>query len=204
MGRDDRAVIVGYTGCGKTTLSRHLIEDADKPYSIVYDAKISDAIGKWTDTQTIYHSLPDAKSATEKRIIYRPSYKEERDPIAQDEFFEWVYFRYRTRLYIDEAYAVLGGTRPSFHLGACITRGRERGISTLVSCQRPHNIPAIFLTEAQHYYIFGLKGQTDREKMEYLTDEQVTTEMQLDLKQYEFWYYNQFTGIYPHKLKLKI
>jgi hypothetical protein len=210
LGVNDRAVLIGRTGCGKTTLARYLIEDPTKKYSVVYDAKISDAIGQWVDTMTIYDNLGEIEAATEPRLIYRPPYTEERDPKAQDDFFEWIYFRYRTRLYIDEAFAILGGTRPSFHLGACITRGRERGISTVISTQRPHNIPQIFLTESESMYIFQLQGFYDRKRVEELTNGLVTVQHQMNLNQFEFFYYNVFSGLYcnregePQKLKLNL
>jgi ABC-type Fe3+/spermidine/putrescine transport system ATPase subunit len=41
MGIEDRAILIGATGCGKTTLARFLAEDPRQPYSIVYDPKAS-------------------------------------------------------------------------------------------------------------------------------------------------------------------
>ena len=206
IGRNDRAVLIGATGCGKTTLARLLVEDPNKRYSVVYDAKISDAIGEWSEggRQVIYHDFGQLQEAEEPRLIYRPPYTEERDPQAQDRFFEWVYFRYRTRLYIDEAYSILGGSRPSFHLQACITRGRERGISTVIATQRPHNIPLIFLTESEHSYVFRLQGLSDRQRVEELTNGLCTVDMQMGLANHEFYYFNVFEGLFPRKLKLNL
>lgn len=201
IGRNDRAIFIGATGCGKTTLARYIIEDSNKEYSVVYDAKISDAISKWSTTQTIYTDFNKLIEAEEKRLIYRPPYTEERDPYAQERFFEWIYWRYRTRLYIDEAYAVLGGNNPSFHLQACITRGRERGISTVIATQRPKRIPLIFMSEAEHYYVFRLQHPDDRFRVEELTG--ITIEEQIELKQFEFYYFNVFTGK-SNKLKLNL
>lgn len=202
IGRNDRAILIGATGCGKTTLARYLIEDPNKSNSVVYDAKISDAIGKWGNTQKIYTNFEEIRYAEEKRLIYRPSYLEERDAKAQDAFFEWVYFRYNTRLYIDEAYAILGGTNPSFHLLACITRGRERGISTVIATQRPKRIPLITMSEAEHYYIFRVQMNEDRQRVYELTG--LTVEDQIDLNQFEFYYFNVFSGLYPKKMKLNL
>lgn len=200
LGRNDRGILIGQTGCGKTTLARYLIEDTNKPYSVVYDAKISDAIGKWSDTQTIYTEFSQLPYAEEKRIIYRPPLYEERNPQAQDAFFEWVYFRKNTRLYIDEAYAILGGTNPSFHLLACLSRGREKGVSTLIATQRPRRIPFAFMSEAEHYYIFKLQMPEDMQRVYEITGLKVVD--QIALNEFEFYYFSARHGLYNQKLKL--
>jgi hypothetical protein len=215
LGKNDRGILIGATGCGKTTLARFLIEDTEKPYSVVYDAKASDAIGEWAGlppyenpgkalrpTMALYTDLDELPYAEERRIVYRPPYTEERDPVKQDKFFEWVYWHYRRRLYVDEAYALLGGSNPSFHLQACITRGRERGISTLIATQRPKRIPLITMSEAEHYYIFRTQMPEDKVRIFELTG--ISIEEQIDLKRFEFYYFNVYNGLYPSKLKLSI
>lgn len=202
IGRDDRAILIGKTGCGKTTLARYLIEDDIKPYSVVYDAKISETIGKWQSTQKIYTNFADLPYAEDERIIYRPPFKEERDAVMQDAFFEWVYFRKNTRLYIDEAYAILGGTNPSFHLQACLTRGREKGVSTIIATQRPKRIPFIFMSEAEHYYLFKVRLAEDMQRVYELTG--LDPVLQASLNDYEFYYFNDKRGLHPHKLKLNL
>jgi len=198
--KNDRGVLIGATGSGKTFLGRYLVEDAEKPYSVVYDAKISDSIGEWD--HKIITDFDELVESEERRIIYRPNYIEAVNPIEQDAFFEWVYLRKNTRLFVDEAYAVTGGTNPSFHFQACLARGRERGISTLVATQRPHRIPLVTLSEAEHYWIFRLTLLNDRRRVEEITG--ITAEEQLDLKNHEFFYYSAFEGRYPRRLKISV
>lgn len=202
IGRNDRAILIGRTGCGKTTLARYLIEDKNKQYSVVYDPKASEAIEKWTTTQTQYTTFEQVQYAQEKRIIYTPNVYEEQDAQIQDDFFHWVYWRYYTRVYIDEAYALLGGTRPSRHLLACLSRGRERGISTITSVQRPRNFPIVLMSEAEHSYIFSLQTPEDRERIYSYTG--LSIDAQIDLKDFEFYYFNVRRGLYPKKLKLNL
>lgn len=202
IGRNDRAMLVGMTGCGKTTLARYLIEDRNKRYSVVYDPKASEAISKWTNTQKQYTSFSQLETAQEERIIYTPNYIEEQDAAIQDDFFRWIYWRYYTRVYIDEAYALIGGTRPSRHLLACLSRGRERGISTVTSVQRPRNFPIVLMSEAEHSYIFQLRTPEDRERIEEYTT--LSIDSQMDLRPFEFYYFNIRTGLYPKKLKLNL
>jgi DNA helicase HerA-like ATPase len=198
--KNDRGVLIGATGSGKTFLGRYLVEDAEKPYSVVYDAKISDSIGEWD--HKIITDFDELVESEERRIIYRPNYIEAVNPVEQDAFFEWVYLRKNTRLFVDEAYAVTGGTNPSFHFQACLARGRERGISTLVATQRPHRIPLVTLSEAEHYWIFRLTLLNDRKRVEEITG--ITAEEQLDLKNHEFFYYSAFEGRYPRRLKISV
>lgn len=198
--RNDRGCLIGATGSGKTFLGRYLVEDVDKPYSVVYDAKISDSISKWG--HTFIEDFGQLQESEAKRIVYRPNYREAVDPVLQDQFFEWVYLRKHTRLFVDEAYAVAGGSNPSFHFQACLSRGRERGISTLVGTQRPTRIPLVTLSEAEHFYVFRLTWPGDRKRVEELSGGLITVEDQLDLNEYEFFYFNVFSGMYPKKLKV--
>lgn len=191
--KNDRAVVLGATGSGKTFLVRYLLNDPIKPYSVVYDAKISDSISGWNE-QTFISDFDELTESEARRIVYRPNYREAVDSVAQDRFFEWVYLRKHTRLFVDEAYAVTGGSNPSFHFQACLTRGRERGISTIVATQRPHRIPLVTLSEAEHYYIFRLQLLKDRQRVEELTG--ITSEAQTDLEEFQFFYFNVFTGAY--------
>ncbi len=200
LGRNDRGVLIGATGCGKTTLARFLIEDKNKPYSVVYDAKISESIGKWP--HAFFDDFNLIQQSEARRLIYRPSVEEERDPRAQDAFFQWVYHRRYTRLYVDEAYALLGGSNPCFYLQACLSRGRERGISTLIATQRPARIPLITLSEAEHYYIFRLNWPGDRQRIEEVTG--ISALEQTDLENFEFIYWNALTGRRTGKLKLNL
>ena len=201
LGKNDRAAVIGATGSGKTFLARYLVEDSEKPYSVVYDAKISESISGWTN-HTFIDDFADLAESDARRIVYRPNYIEAVDARAQDEFFEWVYLRQHTRLFVDEAYAITGGTNPSFHFQACLTRGRERGISTIVATQRPSRIPLVTLSEAEHFYIFRLQLLKDRQRVEELTG--ITAEAQTELKRFEFFYFNVFEGLYPRKLILDV
>lgn len=201
LGKDDRGLLVGATGCGKTTLANFLLQDRNKPYVVVYDAKISDSISKWNE-YTFCYTLSSLEEEEAKKLVYRPSIYDSVDSEKQDEFFQWVYNRKYTRLYIDEAYALLGGANPAFHLQACLSRGRERGISTLIATQRPKRIPLITMSEAEHIYIFRLNLLEDKNRVYELTG--IDIEEQNTLNNYEFFYYNALSGFKSKKLKLKI
>lgn len=200
MGRDDRATIIGATGTGKTTLARFLIEDKNKKCSVVYDNKPSDAIALWRSTQTVYQNFDSFADADEERLIYRPPVAETLDIELQDRFFAEIYRRKFTRLYIDEASALKGGVNPSYHLQACLCRGRERGIGVITGTQRPHRVPLILMSEAEHFYIFRLNMMQDRYRVFEMTG--ITVDEQTDMPQFSFFYYNAVMGQRSNRLTI--
>jgi hypothetical protein len=206
MGPNDRAIMIGRTGCGKTTLGKYFVEDYKKPYSIVYDAKISQNIGNWNGHQQVTSWKEYLEYIDEwdeyPRIIYRPTMAESLSAEYQEAFFANVYERQNCRLYIDEAYAVLGGTNPSFHLQAILSRGRERGISTIIATQRPKRIPLVFKSEVEHMYIFSMNLQEDILVVSQNTD--IDPYEIRDLENYQFIYYNCLTGRRSQVLKLNL
>jgi hypothetical protein len=204
LGQTDRAIFIGATGSGKTTLARYLIEDEWKPYSVVYDAKGESITKEWPSSPSrhvVYEDFAKIQTAKEPRLIYHPSVEEEHDRKAQDEFFRWVYHRKYTRLYVDEAYSLLGGSNPSHYLQACLSRGRERGISTMVATQRPSRIPLITLSEAEHYFVFRLHWPADRVRVEEITGINV---MDIPDDNFDFVYWSALTGRRTGKLKLNL
>lgn len=193
-GPTDRAAFVGKTGSGKTTLAEHVC--ALRPYVVVLDPK---GMINW-DTYELHHKLETLVQSTEPRLIYRPVYEELQSPDVMDAFFEWVYRRRNTALYVDEIYAVARGDQYPFHLGACITRGREVGVVVYSATQRPARVPQIILSESEHLYVFRLRLPQDRERIADITG---LPPERLFLPIFRFYYSPQDgEPIGPLKLKL--
>lgn len=162
-GATDRATFVGQTGSGKTTLARTLL--AYRPYVVVLDVK---GTLNWPGYR-IVRTLPKLSAIdpeTDTRIIYRPDFSELRSPELIDPFFEWVYRRHNTTVYIDETAGVTQGDQYPYHYGACFMRGRELGVEVWSATQRPIRIPQIALSEAEHVYAFRLRMPQDRARVE--------------------------------------
>lgn len=179
----DRAAFIGQTGSGKTTLAEMVCRS--RPWVVVLDSK---GTLQWSGYQ-VHTRLASLTESTAPRLLYRPVYEELQDPDVLDRFFEWIYRRERTTLYVDEVYAIAQGDRFPYHFGACLTRGRELGIEVFTATQRPSRIPAIVLSESEHLYVFKLKLPRDRDKIEEMTG--IDADVVRDLPKHQFYYVRQ-------------
>lgn len=203
LGRNDRGVVIGKTGCGKTTLAKFLIEDYTKPYSVTWNPKGSDNVYEWRQKHVKTLAQLYDESEEYNRLVYTPHPTVAEEFNNQNEFFYWIYERGRTRLYIDEATAIVYSANkvPRFLL-AVLNRGRERRISTLTATQRPSGVPMNILSESEHYYIFKTLLPQDKVRIEQITG--ISVEMQEELDDYQFYYFNVSRGLLPKRLKLNL
>lgn len=193
-GKTDRAAFIGQTGSGKTTLAHETLKL--RPYVVALDPK---GTLSWPD-YTLITNLDDLMRSKANRLTYRPVYEELSDPEAIDSFFEWIYQRQATALYVDEVFAIARGDQYPWHFGACLTRGRERGVVVYNATQRPSRIPQVILSESEHYYCFNLKLPRDRQRVEETAGIEQDA---LKLPKHQFWYAPQDGEIRgPLKLEL--
>jgi hypothetical protein len=161
----ERAVFIGKTGCGKTTLARYMLNHW--PFVVVLDIK-DRLFWKGYKRVTSFQELINSK---EPKLIYAPKHEELIDKESGElsayihDFFKWIYNRQNTVVYIDEVYGVTIGNKLPYYYHACLTRGRELNIMVFSATQRPKDIPQVILSESDNYYVFRLLLPQDRAKV---------------------------------------
>lgn len=181
---NERAILVGATGTGKTTLGRQLLQAYDT--ILVIDSKCTFG-GKRGEPGYRMVSNPTGLRWCGKRtklIQYRPD--EESNSVADyDAVYKWAYRRNEIMVYTDEAFLVHHGAYAPDYLRNCCTCGRELGIGMITGTQRPKGIDLRIMTEAEVFYSFALRHRDDRKRMAEMMGEEVMEEP----AEHAFWYW---------------
>ncbi len=157
-----RAVIVGRTGSGKTTLAMLLVGGYRN--LVVIDPKWRLELPR---TVTVVGSAGEfARTWPQRstRVIYRPDPETEgHDDV--DEVIRRVLRYGRTCLEVNEAleYARAGWILPAYR--RAITTGRELLVPVVSESQRPIGVHNVVLSETEHMFAFDLQLEGDREKL---------------------------------------
>lgn len=155
---DQRVVIVGSTGGGKTQAGIWQLSErsfTEIPWYIL-DYKRDALIGKLPAKEV---SLTDEISDNPGVFVVRPL---PGDKAEVEEFLWKLWTHGRVGLYVDEGYMV--GDSPAFE--AILTQGRSKNIPVIVLSQRPVWITRFAFSEASHYQIFWLHDVRDRKTMQ--------------------------------------
>lgn len=163
---DDRGIILGQSGTGKTTLARVLVWP-------VRNLLVIDAKHEFVPIQE--HSVITKVSELARHrtgaIVWRP--EELTDIEDYDRVLKWAYDRTNTLVYIDDVMAMLGAT-PVQHpryLRVISRMGRSRRVGLLVGSQQPYSIPSFLLSESRFIWKFYLRRKEDAERSaHYMSD----------------------------------
>jgi energy-coupling factor transporter ATP-binding protein EcfA2 len=168
--RGERAFVTGQTGSGKSAfVAQFLLPRIDMSPIIIYDTKDEPKFDALKPARVVatQEQLDDAYRDQEiDYIIVRPPISVTSDPDALDDMLYHHYEYYPDSVcYIDELYQFVRNFRAGRGLQGLLTRGRSRGITTIMASQRPAFIPMFALTESQKFYIFFLAHEDDRKRI---------------------------------------
>lgn len=182
----DRAVFVGATGTGKTTLAKGLMYGR-KRIAVLDPKRTFWLPDSWSPTT--YTTVAEfSRHEYQGPAIYRPTVQEI-DALCED-FFAICFEEGNLTVYVDEAASVTKTTKAAHSYERCLREGRERNVGTWSATQRPVFLPRVIFTESEHMFIFRLRHPDDRERMEDYTDPQIESRVP---RGHQFWYYNDST-----------
>ena len=162
----ERALVVGHSGSGKSIFARWLCYHL--PGTVIYDTKGEPAFDHMgpivTQPEDIWpaFSLDDAPDW----VVYRPEPDLMANPMALDAVLGMHYEAGGdVGAYIDEAYQFHRNGQAGRGLVALLTRGRSRGITTIVGAQRPAWLSRFALSEANRIYALRLNHREDMQRI---------------------------------------
>lgn len=192
--KNKHVFVSGMTGTGKSYLCEHFLRTYD--YVVKLDTKNE------TDERRFYnqsawnglveHTDFDVTSDFYEldeigtpKIIYNVDF-ENQNIDHFNEFFNWIFQRGNTILWIDELMSI--GTVQKYPpaLGRLLQQGRSKNIGVWCCTQRPSGIPSITLANSSYFFIFDMALPNDRKKLMETTG---MPEMLERPSGYNFWYY---------------
>lgn len=154
---DNRTIIIGSTGTGKTQWAVYLLSSRDfhaRPW-IIFDFKRDKLIAALGATEV---SLDNAPPTNPGLYVVRP------DPFANNEaaltlYFKRIWANENTGVYVDEGYEI-GNRNLAFR--ALLTQGRSKQIEMIILSQRPVWMDKFVFSEASFFAVFNLTIADDR------------------------------------------
>lgn len=191
------AIAIGHTGCGKTFFTDHItrLPRYEGPQGkaprivLVYDPKGKITRSGYRRVRKLRDVVRLGSKGVE-RIIYAPTAQERADPITVNAAFKWVFERGMMTCVVEDAGALMDASSvpPMFY--ACMTEGRERGITMIVCVQRPKDLPRVAMTEATHFYAFHLVDFDDCKRLGHLMpigDPRLVWARNLPQRKFYYW-----------------
>lgn len=167
--KGERALTIGQTGSGKTVFNRWLLTRIENSPTIIYDTK----------EEPKFNSLPNSSRVTSwdnvvravdnpaiDYVIFQPPLRDSADPEIMDRYLERHYQQFHDcTAYIDEIYQFHKGAHSGPGLLGLLTRGRSKGITTLMSTQRPKFLTRFAISETQKFYVMKITFNDDRKAL---------------------------------------
>lgn len=188
--RDERLLIVGRSGTGKTTILKKLIEPMARTEPvIIFDSKPDfDPVPAWKPSKNIYKKLPGMLLFGQLKpglYVYHTKYPDYADPMV-GRICLAALKRKNVTLVFDEIMDFVRGTLVPMPIAKVLRQGRSKNVRVIVGSQRPAGIPRIALTEASKVIAFRLTSQDDRLRL----SKEIAPDMlqQPGPGRYDFWF----------------
>ena len=174
--KGERALSVGTTGSGKTTFNIWLLKHIEDSPIFIYDTKHEPKFDNLPRSIVVpnFKNIDEIlEEAEHDYVIVRPP-----DSLLADwETLDgYLFYHYRNLqgypAYIDEATTFHSSTgRAGVGLINLLSRGRSKGITLLISSQRPKKIDLLCITEAQKLYALKMNYKDDRKRIDELVED---------------------------------
>ena len=190
--RQERLFIVGTTNSGKSSLADYLLREAnhivvlDPKHGYQPERKKGDQPGRIPVITDDYRVV--VKHEGPEPLVYQPPTLTPESVESQLRWFwDWVWWREQTIVYVDELTMVIpSAQRLPYGLARLIQQGRQKGIGTWCATQRPSRIPIPVLSESEHHCVFRLRHPADLRRMAEYTDPIIESDPAMG---HDFWYY---------------
>ena len=199
-----RQLIIGKTGSGKTSGAIFVLKRLETAPAIIYDTKIEpkfEALPNSVVVSEPWEIMQAVEAGEHDYIVVRPPVDFMDNPDALDEMYLRNHYHNLQGLpaYIDEALTFHKNSQAGPGLIALLTRGRSKGISTIISSQRPSRISRFAVTEIDKAMIYRLQDKLDRKRL----DDLITDFSTLDQpKRFHFWFWDSSTDDDDNKPRL--
>lgn len=152
----ERVCIVGPSGSGKSLLAKSLLRT--KKNVLIIDSKHSE---DWSDVGE-YISTKELGAIRGGRWVWKASEEYVVEQDVQSDLFRALKNTGNRITYVDEAYDII----PGQGIKILATQGRGKKAGLWVATQRPSHVPLFLVSEANWYFIFHLRLDDDRKRME--------------------------------------
>jgi len=189
---DNRTVVIGSTGSGKTQFAVWLLSTrlSRKRIWVIFDFKVDKLLGQLDAIEWTLKQKPPTQPGV---YIIRPL---PGDDLLVSLFLRNCWAQEDIGIYIDEGYMV-PKFAPNFHrwFRACLTQGRSKNLEMIILSQRPVWMDKFVFTEASFFALFKLNSIEDRKYVSNFLD---GTKYKVLPKYHCLWYDvdNQQTSIF--------
>lgn len=192
--KGERTLSVGQTGSGKTAFNTWMLKRMPASPIVIYDTKDEPKFLSLPNS-ILVHSFDAIHEAIDHGEYDYVIFRTPTVLLDKGSELDKYLFRHFTELsgidaYIDEVSDFHSDGGRAFNgLRALLRKGRSRGITTLMSTQRPVFLSRFALTEAQQLYIFHLSHEDDRKALDKVIPG-FRDKPNPRPKSYRFWHYN--------------